>query len=97
MLRELLRREPVEKSAVEFFGQVVALLVSAVDAPFNVGYLRVGGAGSTGLVLNMPEVEIGAVLAGDKGEPRVGQGLVQILGEVPVLCRTVMKASDCGG
>ena len=60
---QTLRCEPVEQSAVEFFGKVVAKLVGAVNAAFYVGELRVGGAGRAGLVFDVPEVEVGAVLA----------------------------------
>ncbi len=63
-----------KQRAVKFLGQVVAELVGAVDAALYFGQFRVGCAGSAGFVFNVPEVEVGAVLAGDQVEP-VGCGL----------------------
>ncbi len=61
--------EPGEQSAVKLLGQVVAELVGAVYAALYFGQFRVGCAGSAGFVFNVPEVEVGAVLAGDQVEP----------------------------
>ena len=72
LMRQFLRREPVEECAIQLFGEVVAQLVGAVDAAFDVGELGVGGAGGAGFVFDVPEVEVGAMLAGDEGEPRIG-------------------------
>ncbi len=73
LCRQPLRREPIEQGAVEFFGEVVAELVGAVDAALYVGELRIGGAGCAGFVFDVPEVEVGVVLAGDAAEPGVSR------------------------
>ena len=51
--------------------EVVAQLVGSVNAAFYVGELRVCRAGCAGFVFDVPEIEVGAVLAGDEGEPGV--------------------------
>jgi hypothetical protein len=56
-----------KQGAVELFGKVVAELVGAVHATLDIGQPGVCGGGSAGLVFNMPEVEVGAMLAGYKG------------------------------
>ena len=66
-----LRLEPIEQGAVERLGEVVAQLVGSVDAAFYVGELRVCRAGGAGFVFDVPEIEVGAMLAGDEGEPGV--------------------------
>ena len=76
----LLRRKPVQQRAVQLFGQVVAQLVGAVDAALHIGQFGVGGAGRAGLVLDVPEVEVGAVLAGDPAEPGVSSDSDSIAG-----------------
>ena len=73
LCRQPLRREPIEQGSVEFFGEVVAELVGAVDAALYVGELRVSGAGCAGFVFDVPEVEVGVVLAGDAAEPGVSR------------------------
>ena len=71
---QVLGREPVEQGAVELFGQVVAPLVGPVDAALDIGELSVGGAGRAGFIFNVPEIEVGAMLASDTVEPIVSWG-----------------------
>lgn len=88
------RREPVKEDAVELFGVVIAELVGAVDATLDGGDFGVGCAGSASLVLDVPEVEVGAMLAGDGVEEGVrgGRGLFRI--EVPEGGEAVMEVGD---
>ena len=65
--------EPVQQGAVQFFGQVVAALVGPVDAPLHRGQFGVGDAGGAGFVLNVPELEVGAMLAGDRSGANLRQ------------------------
>lgn len=58
-------RKPVEEVTVKLFSEIVAELIGAVDAAFDGGELGVRSAGRAGFVLDVPEVEVGAVLAGD--------------------------------
>ena len=63
------RFQPGKQRAVQFLGQVVAALVGRVHAALYRGQFGVGRAGSAGLVFDVPEVEVGAMLAGDPIEP----------------------------
>jgi hypothetical protein len=60
-----------EKDLVELFGEVVAALVGGVDAALGGGENGIGGAGGAGIVFDVPEIEVGAMLGGDEGEPVV--------------------------
>ena len=51
------------------FGEVVAQLVGCVDAALHAGEFGISCAGGAGLVFDVPEVEVGAVLAGHAGQP----------------------------
>jgi hypothetical protein len=44
-------------------------LIGGVDATLDGGEDRIGCAGSAGFVFDMPELEVGAMLGGDEGEP----------------------------
>src|ERR1700722_7027127 len=54
-----------EEGAIEVFDCVIAALVGGVDAPLYFGQLRVARAGSARLIFNVPELEVGAMLAGN--------------------------------
>ena len=56
-----------EEPNVDFFHNVVAALVEAVDGALNLGDVGVGGVGIAGFVFLVPEVEVFAVLGGDEG------------------------------
>ncbi len=58
-------------SAVQFFGQIVAQLVGGVNAAFYLGQVGIRCAGRAGFILDMPEIEVGAMLAGNAIEPVV--------------------------
>jgi hypothetical protein len=60
------RSEFGKESAVELFSQVVAALIGGVDAPFDVGEHGIGCAGGAGFILDVPELIVGAMLAGDE-------------------------------
>jgi hypothetical protein len=54
---------------VKLLGQVVTELVDAVDTALYIGELRVGRARSACFVFKMPEIKVGAMLAGHQVEP----------------------------
>ncbi len=90
-------REIGEDPEVNFFYEIVAALVEAVDGALDAGYVGVGGLGVTGFVLFVPEVEVFAVLGGDEGEEFVcGSGLMG-RGVVPGDGEGLVEAGDgCG-
>lgn len=57
--------ERVKEGAVELLGEVIAELVVGVNAALDAGQLGVRCAGRAGFVLDVPEVKVGAMLAGD--------------------------------
>jgi hypothetical protein len=65
------RRKPRQQGAVQLLGQVVAALVGQIHAAFHCSDLSVGGAGRAGFVFNVPQIEIGAMLARNQIEPRL--------------------------
>ncbi len=58
-----LGREPIDEGAIEIFCEVIAQLVGGVDPPFDIGQRRIGCTRSARLVLNVPEIEVGSMLA----------------------------------
>jgi hypothetical protein len=73
----------MEELDVALFGEVVTALVAAIDCPFDLGNVVVGGAGVAGTVFGMPEVEVGTVLIEDGVEEVVGVDVVGIFVAVP--------------
>ena len=53
----------------QVLGEIVAALIGGVDAAFNGGNFSVSCAGGAGFVLDVPEVEVGAVLEFNCLEP----------------------------
>ena len=68
-IRKLLRFEPFEQGAVQIFREIVSKLICAIDSTLDAGELCVGGSWRAGLILNVPEVEIGAMLPGHSRKP----------------------------
>lgn len=97
LMRKLLGRKPVEQGSVQFFGKIVTVLVRPVDAPLHVCQLSVTGVGRAGLILDMPQIEVGAVLPGDEGKPLVGRVIENVGFGMPALGQLVLKTHDCGG
>lgn len=58
----VLSRRLLEEHGVDLLDVVVALLVELVDGVLDGGKAGVGGAGAAGLILLVPEVEVGAML-----------------------------------
>lgn len=88
------RREHVEQSAIQGFGEVIAELIGRVDAALDGGNFRVRSAGCAGFVLDVPEVEVGAVLAGDGFKEWVGLTGGSAGGLVPESGETVLESGD---
>jgi hypothetical protein len=90
----------VEEGGVERFGQVVTALVGVVDAVLYSSKLGIGNAGVAGFVFNVPELEIGAMLAGDGAEPAVCRGITGftrvMVFLVPCAGSLVLQFDNCG-
>ncbi len=61
--RDRILLDAAEKKRIELFYQIISTLVEAIDRAFYGGDGGVARFGITGLVLAMPEIEVGAVLA----------------------------------
>jgi len=59
-------RETIQQGPIDLLHEVVAELVQAVDRALGGGQRSVRGGGIAGLVLAVPEVEVGAVLVEDE-------------------------------
>ena len=68
-VRKLPGGEPLQQRAVQILGKIVAQLVGAVDAPLDVRQLGIGGSRRARFVLDVPQVEVGAMLAGNAIQP----------------------------
>jgi hypothetical protein len=94
----MLRRKLGEKKSIQILCQIVAQLICAVDPSLDFRQVGIRGARRAGLVLNVPEVEVGAMLAGHVfqpivGSPTAGQEAV-FRRDVPPACATVMQLDD---
>ncbi len=64
-------KEPI----VDGLDEIISLLVEGVDGSLHGGYFAVGRGGISSLVLFVPEIEVGTMLALDEGAERgVGGG-----------------------
>jgi hypothetical protein len=88
-----------EESAVDGFDEVIAALVEDVDVALDLSDASVGGAGFAGLVLFVPEVEVGTMMGEEEvvegggcgdGGGRIGMG-------VPIDGGVVLEIGDVGG
>ena len=61
--------QPSNSTSSELLCEVVAELIGLVDPALDCGQRSVGNLGGAGLVLNVPEIEVGPMLAGDGNEP----------------------------
>jgi hypothetical protein len=86
--------EFVEEEGVDLLGEVIAELVDGVDGALDVGDLGVGGGGGAGLVFEVPEVEVGAVLAEDEGMEGLRRRGWGRAGVVPGGGRGVLEIDD---
>ncbi len=86
-----------QQGEVELLDEVVAALVQAVDGALGGDDGGVGGVDVAGLVLAVPEVEVGAMLVEDellKGRGGCGRGMQVV---VTVEVRLVVEPEDlCG-
>ncbi len=85
-----------EQHAVELLGQVVAALVGWVDAALDLGELGVGGSGRAGFVFDVPEIEVGAMLAGNLNEPVVCLASLRLRRvSMPVAGEAIVQRGNC--
>jgi len=96
-VRKLLGCKPVEQSPVQFFSQIVTMLVRAVDPPLHVCQLSITCVGRAGLIFDVPEIEVGTVLPGHEGKPLVGWVIEEVGCGMPALRQLVLKTHDSGG
>jgi hypothetical protein len=94
-VREAAESEFGKQGPVELFGEVVAPLVGGVDATLDSGEDRIGSAGGAGLIFNVPEFKVGAVLRGDEGEPVAG-GFGESRFDMPLACESIVEFDDLG-
>ncbi len=69
--------QPAQQRAIQFLDQIVAELVGLVHAALHCGHFRVGCAGRARLVLDMPQIEVGAMLARYLLQPIFGSSSVR--------------------
>lgn len=70
-----LRLEIIEQGLVELLHEIVAKLVGAIDATFDVSEQRVRNPRGASLVFDVPQIEVGAMMAGDTGDPLIRLGI----------------------
>ena len=91
----------VEQGAVDGLDEIVAGLVEGVDGALDGGDAGVGGSGLAGLVLLVPEVEVGAVMGEDECRGRLRAGAARWAGPggvlVPAEGGFVVEAGDLEG
>ena len=94
-----------QEGPVEFFGEIVAALVGGVDATFDAGENGVGCAGCASFILDVPELKVCVMLAGDQRKPvgwcigrgRLGNGLLsRVRVNVPLAGDAIVELDDLG-
>ena len=90
-----------QQCAIERLGKIIAQLVGAVDATLHLGERGVGCARRARFVLNMPEIEVGAMLVATRARQRWASqsstapaGSASADSVVPTASEAVMQADD---
>lgn len=86
-----------EEEVVDLLDQVVAGLVEAVNGVFDGGDGGVGGLWAAGVILLVPEVEVGVMVGEDESGEEAGMGIGRVRGglvAVPAICGLVLHPED---
>src|ERR1035438_5674469 len=90
--------KPGEQCAVQRLGEVVTALVGLIDAPLHAGEFSVGCARGPCLILNVPEVEVGPMVALDRLQQIVSCSLPAAFSRLmPCAGAVVVQLNDCFG
>ena len=94
LLRQAALFKPCQQRAVELFCQIVTKLIRTVHAALYFGQFGVGCAWCARFVLDVPQVEVGAMLASDRSEPFASVWSAAIGIRVPEPGESIVKLSD---
>lgn len=86
--------ERLEQQGVAALGEVVAVLVIAVDGALDLGQIMVGGVRGTGAVFGVPEVEVGTMLREHQIEEIGAEDVMRVGIVVPESGGAVVEAGD---
>ena len=83
--------KPFQQYPIEVFGKIIAQLIGGVDAPLDSGEVGIARTGGPRFVFNVPEIEVGAMLAGDEGKRIIVAGAAEAFFPVPPGGEMVVK------
>jgi heptosyltransferase-3 len=85
-----------KQERVDLLDQVIAALVKAIDLMLGMGYGRVRSIRAARLILLVPKIKVGAVVAGGEGQQEVFRGIIAGCGgsEVPEPGEVVLECGE---